>query len=688
MSRHIPNKPNARLTYEAAQKFKDTALIGQRSLFLGDEISLWTPQNFESLMKNYVQNPIAEDDGRGTKFWDKLRYQVGRCPPESIALFAEIYWVLVFPSSSLTRSKRKRIDQIWAMAKGRLPAIKTSSLLTPETLAGVGSTGTAYNFLLWMELAYAIRLFKNLSEKSEGQRRDLLENPWEFARWMESMDDTKGRQLYHILCHALFPDSFERIFSDTGKEALARRTDLGIPKAARANRPARDTALLEVRQRLEAEHPGKDIDFYVFPPLLARKEKTFAKKAGGKLPTGSQFPAGSTSRLDELFEDEADDDLEADAAKVWRPRNRIFFGPPGSGKTRAMETIRASRYRAGEHVVFVSFHPSYSYEDFVEGYRPAPGEGGRLGARPVAGPFREICERAHKHPDVRHTLFIDEINRANVAKVFGELITLLEATKRCAPTPDLDFSEVRSSARLQYSGDMLAIPANLDIVASMNTADRSVQAIDRALRRRFEFLETPADAFALPKAPVGGVDLRALLVAINDRIEFLLDSEHAIGHALFMGVNNLWDLRRAVSRRVIPLLQEYFFEDISKAKLALIGSAKPSVFFVERELDASKLFDSWTDIDGREARVSIRPSVALAKWSAADFLSLYLRGEALSAAIAELPATVAAEHEEGVDEEYEDTDEMEDISGNSGGASKGGRGTTDGAGDEAGSGAT
>lgn len=184
----------------------------------------------------------------------------------------------------------------------------------------------------------------------------------------------------------------------------------------------------------------------------------------------------------DLSSDDAPDGFP-DRAAPWRPRNRIFFGPPGSGKTTALEEIRASRFEAGEPVVFLSFHPSYSYEDFVEGYRPVKGKDGSMTTALVWGPFREICKAAHQSPMVRHTLFIDEINRANVAKVFGELVTLLEPSKRCEPDPTLDFSTARCSARLQYSGDLLAVPANLDIVATMNTADRSAQALDRALRR-------------------------------------------------------------------------------------------------------------------------------------------------------------------------------------------------------------
>jgi 5-methylcytosine-specific restriction protein B len=676
MSRHIPKHQNSAETYRIAEQFKNEALIGGRSLFMPGK-TLWVPENFEPLIRHYVEEPIPENDGEDEKnFWDKLRKQLSKCPAESVALCAEIYWILTLPSSKLkVDSKLKRIREIWGMASSPLPSIPDDSpYLQPTALEGVGNTGAAYNLLLWMELAYAIRVFKDLAEMPEAKRAELLSapplagtdgagdhagaakagslQPWAFAKWLDEAREAKGRQFYHILSHALFPDYFERIFAEQGKALLARHERLGIVPSQRAPRHVRDAALLDARQMIERE-VGHDIDYYIDPPLLKKPPKVKLKAQG----MGTSMPALTAESVVARLDEDDDEDGAGAPGRAWNPRNRIFFGPPGSGKTRALETIRKKRHAAGETVEFVSFHPSYSYEDFVEGYRPARGQGGRLGDTPVPGPFRRICQSAHEHPEVRHTLLIDEINRANVAKVFGELITILEPSKRCAPNPKLDFSGVRTAVRLQYSGDELAVPANLDIIGSMNTADRSVQSIDRALRRRFEFTETPADPRLLPAAKVGGVDLRALLAAINDRIEFLIDGDHALGHALLMGVGNLWDLRRAFARRVIPLLQEYFFEDLGKAKLALTGSSKPSAFFEERPLEPSKLFDQSADLDGLESRVSIRPSDNLTSWTAADFIRLYLRDDDAAAAIAAL-TPIDPSGEEGAEAESEDRDEL------------------------------
>ena len=168
----------------------------------------------------------------------------------------------------------------------------------------------------------------------------------------------------------------------------------------------------------------------------------------------------------------------------------------------------------------------------------------------------------------KHVLIIDEINRGNVSAIFGELITLLEEDKRKGNPEHIE-------VKLPYSGKDFSVPNNVYIIGTMNTADRSVEALDTALRRRFSFVEMQSKPDILSK--VGEVDLRKLLKTINQRIEVLIDKDHQIGHSYFIGIQNIDDLKRTFKDKIIPLLEEYFYGDFGKIGLVLGGAFIESV---------------------------------------------------------------------------------------------------------------
>ena len=207
---------------------------------------------------------------------------------------------------------------------------------------------------------------------------------------------------------------------------------------------------------------------------------------------------------------------------------------------------------------FVTFHQSYGYEEFIEGLRPVTNDDGDISYIVKPGILKRLCKRAEADANHQYALVIDEINRGNISKIFGELISLIEIDKRAGEKYPL-------TVTLPYSNLPFSVPSNLDIIGTMNTADRSLTHIDIALRRRFEFKELRTD-YALLKSDVDGIDVRKLLFTINKRIELLLDREHIIGHALLMNLSNLADLKKVFITNIMPLLEEYFFEDWDKIK--------------------------------------------------------------------------------------------------------------------------
>jgi len=315
------------------------------------------------------------------------------------------------------------------------------------------------------------------------------------------------------------------------------------------------------------------------------------------------------------------------------PSNTLLYGPPGTGKTHAMvdraiallDPVLHARTRSGGaqarrqrkqrydtlvadgRIGFVTFHQSFAYEDFVEGLKARTTASGALEYAVVPGVFVELCRRAWEAAQQSadgaappFLLIIDEINRGNIARIFGELITLIEPSKRAGMDEALQ-------ACLPYSREAFSVPANLHIVGTMNTADRSLAAMDVALRRRFEFVEMPPRPELLDRQ-VAGIHLGTVLATINARIEVLLGRDHLIGHAYLISVHDLAGLADAFANRIIPLLQEYFFEDWQRIAWVLNDHRKPEQdrFLCQQALDSQRLFGAEVDVPGDGRRWSLQ----------------------------------------------------------------------------------
>jgi 5-methylcytosine-specific restriction protein B len=209
-----------------------------------------------------------------------------------------------------------------------------------------------------------------------------------------------------------------------------------------------------------------------------------------------------------------------------------------------------------------SFHPAYGYEDFIEGYRPTVVRGALVFER-RDGIFKQLCADAAKAPNCRHYLIIDEINRGDIPRIFGELLTVLEKTRRGTPI------------LLPQSGEPFTVPQNIVVIGTMNTADRSIALLDKALRRRFGFVSLMPDVRALGDAKVKDIPLGLWLNELNRRIRQFVGRDARnlqVGHAYLMkngkAINLLADFVRVLRDDIVPLLEDYCYEDyVTLAKI-------------------------------------------------------------------------------------------------------------------------
>jgi len=262
------------------------------------------------------------------------------------------------------------------------------------------------------------------------------------------------------------------------------------------------------------------------------------------------------------------------------PLNRIVYGAPGTGKTYSMKeyavaTIEGREVRKEQltidqrkelndrykelvscgQVVFTTFHQSYGYEDFIQGLRPE-NNNGSMDFVPVDGVFKKIADKAMQDTINNYVIIIDEINRGNISKVFGELITLIEDDKRWGESEQLSV--------ILPSGQEFAVPNNLYIIGTMNSADKSIALIDTALRRRFDFIEVAPN-----EDLINDETLRNVLIQLNSVLRKQLESSDLlIGHAYFIGREKN-ELANILNRNIIPLLYEYYYDNEKKVKDAL-----------------------------------------------------------------------------------------------------------------------
>ncbi|MEE1099967.1 MAG: AAA family ATPase [Agathobacter sp.] len=453
-----------------------------------------------------------------------------------------------------------------------------------------------------------------------------------------------GKLDWHQSFNAKVGDIVYIYISDTIKE---------IRYKCKVNKTNLDQAEIDDRKfDLSGEFDGSSGRYMELEPIKEYSGPAYGRKEllkhGFKTLLGPmRVPEELQKYLDSLELEASTNGFESEKRVLMRrksdfDKNIILYGPPGTGKTynsaiyavsicdpefdcsdydKVME--RYNELKKEGRIAFTTFHQSYGYEEFIEGIKPVLDEkSDNVGYRIEDGVFKAFCKKAEVPEEIQvvsvennkpYVFIIDEINRGNISKIFGELITLIENTKRAG-------MKEAASAILPYSGETFSVPDNVYILGTMNTADRSIAIMDTALRRRFQFEEMMPQPQVLreigaDRISQNGVelDVAKMLEVINKRIEYLYDREHTIGHAFFTGLKDdptVEKLARIFRKSVIPLLQEYFYEDYSKIMLVLGDNGKENdahKFVLATETKANSIFKGDTsDIDIPDFSYSIQ----------------------------------------------------------------------------------
>lgn len=569
----MPIHTDASQVYDVMRLFEQRCLRSNGSL-LWDDLDIWTPDHVSTLVQHFVNAPDESD----RSFWEKLAEQLSGLPQACYKIMADAFVIYALPSTFiLPETKWGFVARICRM--GNLDEPDAKSPISEALSQGFTRTSQRYHAKV-MQLWIILLMAKELKHHSDpdallddsGQMAALLDN------CLNDIDPTnRAYDMRHALLHMLFPNEFERIISNEHKARIAATYQDYL--TLEAKQESIDHQLLLIRERLQAERDGDSMDFYA-PEFKRQWLDEIARPAPGG---GGDEEPDDTPPLDPL--------LEQLSRPLIETGQLILYGPPGTGKTyyarRLAETIiannnfdkadastltaeeratlrldsRSDESQRPSYLRMCTFHPGYGYEEFVEGYRPGLSESGTPYFQNQDGIFKRLCQDARKEPDRTFVLIIDEINRGNIPRIFGELITLIERDKRWRPDDPHSLS-----VELPISREAFSVPERVYIIATMNTADKSIAVLDTALRRRFAFRELLPDPQVLGGIVVNDIPLDKLLVGLNERIVRVLNRNLQIGHAYFLDakgepVKTPTALATVLRDKVLPLLQDYCYDD-------------------------------------------------------------------------------------------------------------------------------
>ncbi len=534
------------LIREASALFVERGLRNGESVFVPGR-AIWTRPVVDELSAAFLGAP----DAPGSSFPDKVSAQLANASDDARLLMAELVAWQLLPSVSLgEHAKLARVDGVLALMHER---VEIPHEIRTAFTGGVYRPGQRMSTQLHKALEVIIGVLDAWLALDSDEQEQCLESASDWAALVRSGRGEAFPTQRNSLNYLVRPEYFGPIVASTDRAAiiaafsgeLATRYDEADEQLFRI--------FLAVQQKA-----GTAINFYDEPYRSRWQASTSAESTevpvdddGEDLPADrAAFPlADAALRATTLF---SGDWLQAALDVLEERRQVILYGPPGTGKTYVAQALAEHVTAESDAVEIVQFHPSYAYEDFFEGLRPVVGDTG-LAYEVRHGPLRQLAERAQQNPELNYVLIIDEINRGNIAKIFGELYFLLEYRDR--------------SVRLPYSGDRFTIPANVFVIGTMNSADRSIAALDAAMRRRFAFLELHPS-----RKPVEGVlrrwlrtrelptDAADLLDALNARVP---DDELRIGPSYLMstGIASEGKLDSVWRYDLLPLLAEHHYGD-------------------------------------------------------------------------------------------------------------------------------
>lgn len=570
----MPSYSNSDKVTALAARLRDEAIIPGRSLFT--DRAIWTRENFQELKRAYVDRP----DESAASFEVKLRTQLDDATDDAKVLFSELLLLNLMILGSVTGRHKMYLIKV------PLEMIEGDAVSIPDDVAevleegGVIHGGQGVNQYRWQALAFLVEWGLAVESLPQTERAA----PFSDSEGVEQLvyglgAKTTSRSMQRSLCYLFDPEGHEPIISQGHLEKITGHFADRIPAGLAEARMQRQAAA--IRKAVALERGDSEWDFYhdrdewMHPVHTARADTSVASPPQTEGEENAEEPGDSPVAV--AFTDDLASNLfmpqnwlDTVRAALNSKRQIILQGPPGTGKTYLARRLAKNATTSEEQVEIVQFHPAYTYEDFFEGFRPQAAEGGSVEFVLRPGPLRVLADRASNNPDKPYFLVLDEINRGNLAKIFGELYFLLE------------YRDDR--VLLMYSQDRFALPSNLFIIGTMNTADRSIALVDSAMRRRFAFFTLVPDrepargvlARWAEASPARDGQVARLLEALNDLIG---DPQRMVGPSYLMqpGAHTADGLERVWESEILPLLEENFLGDDDVAQRFGLDAVRSSL---------------------------------------------------------------------------------------------------------------